>query len=71
MYQKWWRYKIYNAIVPLFQERLIDQPLPQFYDISDADKGCHRCYVDLTHYNSKLNANIAQRIFERLNSDGE
>jgi len=70
-YQNWSLYKAFNSIVPLFRERIKNNPIAHFYDTSDADKKCPACYVDLTHYNSKLNATIAQRILERLDSSGK
>jgi len=67
-YQKWSYYKALNSVVPLFRGHIKNKPLAQFYDISGVDAKCPTCYVDLTHYNSKLNATIAQRILEQLDS---
>ena len=64
--RSWVKYKVFSAIVPRFREHLRQNPLPHFYDISDADKECPKCYVDVAHYSPKLNAIIAQRILERL-----
>ncbi|MBT3923260.1 MAG: hypothetical protein HOF21_11875 [Nitrospina sp.] len=66
-YQNWLYYKMYYALVPAFRKHISQNPIPQFYDISDADKECSKCYVDLTHYSPKLNAIIAQRVLDELN----
>jgi hypothetical protein len=65
-YQNWLFYKVYHAIVPAFRKHISHDPIPQFSDISDADKECPKCYVDLTHYSPKLNAIIAQRVLDEL-----
>jgi hypothetical protein len=58
--------KSYQSIVPPFRENLKRKPIFGFYDIFDADSECTKCYVDLTHYNPKLSAIIAQRILDQL-----
>ncbi|MZH46916.1 MAG: hypothetical protein F3739_07835 [Nitrospinae bacterium] len=67
-YQKSRHYKATQSVVPLFRQHLKSNPISRFYDISDADSNCAQCYVDLTHYNPRLNATIARRILEQLDA---
>ena len=67
-YQKSRHYKATQSVVPLFRQHLKSNPISRFYDISDADRNCAQCYVDLTHYNPRLNATIARRILEQLDA---
>lgn len=52
----------FNYIVPKIKEIIHQWQLSSFYDISSVDDSCSKCYVDLTHYNPRLNRMMAVAI---------
>lgn len=48
-----------NYIVPKMKLILQDWNLPSLYDITEIDDSCASCYVDLIHYDNRLNRILA------------
>lgn len=60
------QYRAYQAMRDAAVNAIRAGELPSFYDISDADDACPDCYVDLGHYNPRLNRIIARRILDHI-----
>jgi hypothetical protein len=58
-------YTNFKYVISKVRRSLSVWELDNFIDISDAHESCATCYVDLTHYNYKLNRIIAQEIYEK------
>ncbi len=54
-----------DYIVPKLKEGIAEWNLPSFYDISNVHDSCAGCYVDLTHYNPRLNKMMAEAILKQ------
>lgn len=68
-YMKSHQYRNMNSILVSIRSHIEQNMLPNFYDISDSDKNCLDCYVDMAHYNPELSREIAQKILDIINKD--
>lgn len=59
-------FRNFNAVAPVIQSYVREGRYDLFYDISDVQRTCPDCYVDLTHYNPQLNKLIADSIYQEL-----
>lgn len=63
----------FNYVIPKIKKSLSEWDFEHFIDISDAHNSCSTCYVDLTHYDHKLNGIIARVIYDseklRINNE--
>lgn len=59
-------YNYFRMVLSSLRDAVRKGVLPNFHDISDADAGMEKCYVDLTHYDSRLCRRIAGRILSTL-----
>ncbi|MCO5264600.1 MAG: hypothetical protein M9948_01770 [Lentimicrobium sp.] len=59
-------FRNFNAVAPVIQSYISEGRYDLFYDISDVQRICPDCYVDLTHYNPQLNKLIADSIYQKL-----
>ena len=57
-------YATFRYTISGIRERLERHYMPHFHDIMDVHETCNDCYVDLIHYNSRLNGLIAKEILE-------
>lgn len=58
-------YTNFNYVIPKVRKSLSEWELDNFIDITNAHESCLTCYVDLTHYNYKLNRLIAEVIYDK------
>jgi len=68
-YLKSHQYRNIKGILASIRSHIKQNVLPNFYDISDSDKDCLDCYVDMAHYNPELNRIIAQEILDIINKE--
>ena len=61
-------YKKYLDLSGKLTNDIKNNTLENYYDLSNADEECKECYVDFTHYNSKLNEIIAKKTILTLNN---
>lgn len=63
----------FNYVIPKVKEKIKEWDFQNFVDITEVDDSCKTCYVDLTHYNPRLNNIIARKIYnlEEKNSGKE
>ena len=63
-------YKCFDQLLEAQQtirDQIASNSLTNFYDISQAHKGCKDCYVDLVHYSGPFNRRLAELILESQN----
>ena len=61
-------YKTNSEIYDKLRNDIKKNTLENYYDLSNADEECKECYVDIGHYNSKLNEIIAIKMISILNN---
>ena len=68
-YLKSHQYRNIKGILASIRSHIKQNVLPNFYDISDSDKDCLDCYVDMAHYNPELSRIISQEILDIINKE--
>jgi hypothetical protein len=63
-------YRNFNHLISRMSGRIKAGEYKNFYDITGAHDNCLSCYVDLTHYNPRLNERIAAEILAILGRSG-